>query len=104
MKKAIQIAVPKPCHENWNSFTKTSNGGFCSSCQKEVIDFTSWSDERLKLYFKNLSHNTCGQIPAGAAYSILLRYWEEGSFWVDLDLFSKLVPPIYFPASRGATK
>jgi hypothetical protein len=61
MKKNIQIAVSKPCHEKWNSFTKTANGGFCSSCQKEVIDFTSWSDERIRSYFKNLPRNTCGQ-------------------------------------------
>ena len=61
MKKQIQISIPKPCHEKWSSFTKTSNGGFCSSCQKEVIDFTSWSDEQIKLYFKNISRNTCGR-------------------------------------------
>ena len=61
MKKNFQIAVTKPCHEKWSSFTKTTNGGFCGSCQKEVIDFTSWSDERIKLYFKNSTGNTCGQ-------------------------------------------
>jgi hypothetical protein len=58
MRKNIQITVPKPCDEKWSSFTKTSQGGFCSSCQKEVIDFTSWSDERLMLYFKNRNNNT----------------------------------------------
>src|SRR5687767_3696305 len=61
MKKNIKIAVSKPCHEKWASFKKTTNGGFCSSCQKEVIDFTSWSDERIKSYFKNLPASTCGR-------------------------------------------
>jgi len=61
MKNAIQIAVPKPCREKWNSFTKTSNGGFCALCQKEVVDFTSWSDERIKSYFQNMPGNTCGR-------------------------------------------
>src|SRR5688500_13679905 len=61
MKKKFEIAVPKPCHEKWSSFTKTHQGGFCSPCQKEVIDFTTWSDDRIKLYFKNLSGNTCGR-------------------------------------------
>jgi len=61
MKDAIRINVPKPCHEKWNSFTKTSSGGFCSSCQKEVVDFTSWNDERIKTYFKNLKGDTCGR-------------------------------------------
>lgn len=31
------------------------------SYQKEVIDFTSWSDECIKLYFKNLDGNACGR-------------------------------------------
>ena len=61
MKKNIHIAVPNPCHEKWSSFTKTSNGGFCTSCQKEVIDFTSWGDERIKRYFKNATGSTCGR-------------------------------------------
>ena len=61
MKKKFQIAVPNPCGEKWNAFTKTSNGGFCSSCQKEVIDFTTWNDEELKAYFKNLHRSTCGR-------------------------------------------
>ena len=64
MKKNIQIAIPKPCHEKWDSFTKTSDGGFCASCQKEVIDFTSWSDERLKAYFVTPRNNTCGRFRA----------------------------------------
>ncbi len=61
MKKNIEITIPKPCHETWGSFAKTSSGGFCSACQKEVIDFTSWSDERIKSYFKNIMGNTCGR-------------------------------------------
>ena len=61
MRKNIQLAVPKPCDEKWSAFAKTSRGGFCSSCQKEVIDFTSWSDERLMLYFKNRNDNSCGR-------------------------------------------
>jgi hypothetical protein len=61
MKPSIQITLPKPCHEKWSSFTKTFNGGFCSSCQKEVVDFTSWSDERIIAYFRNLKGSTCGR-------------------------------------------
>ncbi len=61
MKKNFQIAVPRPCHEKYESFTQTSNGGYCFSCQKEVIDFTSWSDERIQSYFQNLKGKTCGR-------------------------------------------
>lgn len=61
MKHKLQISIPKPCSEKYSSFTPTSKGGFCSSCQKEVIDFTLWSDEQLKTHFKNLAGNTCGR-------------------------------------------
>jgi hypothetical protein len=61
MQKNIKLAIPAPCHEKWNSFVKTDLGGFCGSCQKEVIDFTGWSEDRLKAYFKKPSINACGR-------------------------------------------
>ncbi|MEO7988644.1 MAG: hypothetical protein ABI663_03830 [Chryseolinea sp.] len=61
MQKKIQLTIPKPCHEKWNSFTPTVQGGFCGSCQKEVIDFTNWSEEQLKAYFQKPSSNSCGR-------------------------------------------
>ena len=61
MSHKLRISIPKHCAEKYSSFTPTSIGGFCSSCEKEVIDFTSWSDERIKTYFKNLKGNACGR-------------------------------------------
>ncbi len=61
MKQNIRIAIPTPCHEKWNQFTPTAKGGFCSSCQKEVIDFTTWNEEKLKVYFKTMPTNSCGK-------------------------------------------
>lgn len=61
MKKKLHIAISSPCHEKWSDFTPTHHGGFCGSCQKEVIDFTSWSDEKIKEYFRNKPTNTCGR-------------------------------------------
>lgn len=61
MKKSLQLTIPKPCHENWNAFTPTLKGGFCQSCSKEVIDFTRYTDEQVKDYFKSRPQNTCGR-------------------------------------------
>ncbi|HEY9045122.1 MAG TPA: hypothetical protein VIN08_04470, partial [Ohtaekwangia sp.] len=61
MKNALGISVPQPCSEKWESFNKTSAGGFCGSCQKEIIDFSTWTDEQIKLYFKNRKQPTCGR-------------------------------------------
>src|SRR6185295_10334318 len=63
MKKQFTLSIPTPCNEKASSFTPTSRGSFCSSCQKEVIDFTSWSDERIARYFNNTT-NTCGRFKA----------------------------------------
>jgi len=61
MKKSITIQIPEPCHEDWAKMTATEKGKFCSVCTKEVIDFTSKTDEELvKILTK--SKNTCGRV------------------------------------------
>lgn len=61
MNHRIEIAIPKPCHEDWRKFTPTAQGGFCQACQKEVIDFTQWTDNSIALYFDKAQGNTCGR-------------------------------------------
>jgi hypothetical protein len=60
MKKSITIRIPKPCHEDWKKMTQTEKGKFCGVCTKEVIDFTSKTDEDLVKSLAN-SKNTCGR-------------------------------------------
>lgn len=65
MKNTLQLSIPNPCHENWESFTPTTSGGFCRSCQKNVRDFTQMSDTELIAYFRNAatkqSESMCGR-------------------------------------------
>jgi hypothetical protein len=61
MKRNFTLAIPTPCHENWNQFTPTQKGRFCGSCQKEVIDFTKWNEEQIKDYFISKPKSTCGR-------------------------------------------
>lgn len=62
MSKAFQLTIPKPCHENWDKMTQAEKGKFCSSCQKQVIDFTSMNDRELAAFFKNPSTGSvCGR-------------------------------------------
>lgn len=61
MKNAIQIFVEKPCFEKFEKFNQTSAGGFCDSCQKEVIDFTTMTSKELLNYFSNTKGEICGQ-------------------------------------------
>lgn len=59
--RRFSLSVPKPCHEKWEKFNPTTLGGFCSSCQKEVIDFTSWDEDQIKAYFLTSANVTCGR-------------------------------------------
>jgi hypothetical protein len=64
MKTSFQISIPTPCHEDWGKFTPTSTGGFCGSCQKNVVDFSRMSESQLVAYFRDLptdNQHLCGR-------------------------------------------
>ena len=62
MKNQFSLDIKEPCSKNYNQFTPTPNGGFCNSCTKEVIDFTTMSAQETIAYFKNnSSKTTCGR-------------------------------------------
>jgi hypothetical protein len=61
MKNTLSLSVAKPCHERWEQFTPTSQGGYCTSCRKHVTDFTKMSDEEITDFFKNNTTQNCGR-------------------------------------------
>ncbi|MBE7644409.1 hypothetical protein G1L02_00165 [Tenacibaculum finnmarkense] len=62
MKNQFSLEINTPCSEKFNEFKSTKLGGFCNSCDKEVIDFTKMTAQEISCYFKNnTSKNTCGQ-------------------------------------------
>ncbi|MEX6626085.1 carboxypeptidase-like regulatory domain-containing protein [Tenacibaculum salmonis] len=61
MKNKFKLEINTPCSEKFNEFKPTKLGGFCNSCDKEVIDFTKMTTQEISYYFKNNSKNTCGQ-------------------------------------------
>jgi len=61
MKKSIQLSISKPCDQNFKDFKSTKSGGFCASCQKEVIDFSKLSDREISTFFAEQNKGTCGR-------------------------------------------
>jgi CarboxypepD_reg-like domain len=64
MKTNFQISIPTPCDEDWGKFTPTSTGGFCGSCQKNVVDFSGMSESQLVAYFRDFptdNQHLCGR-------------------------------------------
>lgn len=65
MKNEICLSVPSPCAEKWEHFTPTLKGAFCSSCSKNVIDFTKMSEEEIFLFFNKRTTPVCGRFRPG---------------------------------------
>lgn len=63
------LTIPRPCHENWESFRPVEGGRHCGSCQKVVIDFTSMTEEQIITYFKSFPKNTCGRFRSDQLHS-----------------------------------
>ena len=55
-----KLNIPEPCHEDWQQMSPTQKGRFCTSCQKEVIDFTKLSSTEIARKTKNATQ-LCGR-------------------------------------------
>jgi hypothetical protein len=60
--KPIQIRIPSPCHENWDSMEPSAKGRHCAVCQKTVVDFTTMSDAEVIRYMATAGPNVCGRL------------------------------------------
>lgn len=61
MRNSSYIQIPSPCHENWSEMTATEKGKFCSSCRKEVIDFTTKSPTEISRLVSASRQPICGR-------------------------------------------
>lgn len=93
----MKITIPQPCHEQWQDMTPTEQGRFCASCQKTVVDFTSWTD---KMLFDFLSKKTveCGRFTTLQLEKELIFYKPSRRFYyiaAALSFISLFTPPPY---------
>jgi len=80
MKTSFRISVKKPCSQNFNNFNKTKDGGFCSSCEKEVIDFTQMTQKDLVDHFLMSNTKTCGRFKASQLNTNLIPAKGRNNF------------------------
>lgn len=59
--KKFTLTIAAPCSETWSSFAPTQDGGFCSTCSKAVVDFTSLTEQEIASYFQNQKPHMCGR-------------------------------------------
>lgn len=91
MKQSFTLKVNTPCSEKFEQFQATRAGGFCQSCQQEVIDFTKMSDQELINYFQNVPANICGRFsaPQLKTYTVPTSVNKQWKFsWLGAGLLS----------------
>ena len=81
LKKALHISIPKPCSENWEKMEQREKGRFCSSCQKEVIDFSSLGDKELYQYFANAKTIPCGRFHRSQLNTAIVPKEMKSNSW-----------------------
>jgi hypothetical protein len=62
MKSSFILKIEKPCTENWDSMIVNDRGKFCSSCQENIIDFSTCSDDEIIRILENTKGNVCGRL------------------------------------------
>jgi hypothetical protein len=61
-KATTQVHIQDPCLKNWNSMRLAEQGRFCKSCNKQVTDFTLFSDTELISFLADRQGSTsCGR-------------------------------------------
>jgi len=91
--KKINITIPEPCHQDWNIMTSTEKGKFCSSCTKEVFDFTHYSDEQLIKRFEK-EGDLCGRFNSTQLNRVLILQRKKNHIYMSYafsGLFSLLL-------------
>jgi hypothetical protein len=60
--KSVRYAIQNPCDKSWNEMTPETDGRFCGSCEKSVIDFTRMSDFSIVNYLEShRNEKVCGR-------------------------------------------
>ncbi|MET3026200.1 hypothetical protein ABXT06_05940 [Flavobacterium sp. UW10123] len=63
MKKKFTLEIADPCSENFDKMIPNSNGSFCSSCMKNVIDLSKKTNSEVaKFIAENKDKNICARL------------------------------------------
>lgn len=46
----MNLKIKEPCHENWDKMSISLHGRHCMACEKQVVDFTSFTRSEIILY------------------------------------------------------
>jgi hypothetical protein len=56
------ITIDEPCTQNWAEMKKEADFGFCRTCNKNVIDFTNYTNAEILSVLTRASTPVCGRL------------------------------------------
>lgn len=57
-----KITIPQPCNANWQDMSPVESGRHCNTCNKTVIDFSTWTPTEITTYLQShQQEKTCGR-------------------------------------------
>jgi hypothetical protein len=87
----LKIAIPKPCHEDWDKMLSNQHGRHCNACAKTVTDFTTMTDEAIKDFFINKKEEpVCGKFKNEQLSRIIIDL-PENILYIDMPLWKKFL-------------
>ena len=78
----LQISIPEPCSEDWDRMTPVDRyRRHCSSCEKNVTDFSWMTDREIHRYLAVAGNNLCGRFRADQLDRPIRAYVAPDTGW-----------------------
>lgn len=90
IKRAI-LKIENSCSQKWNEMEGSSDGKFCLSCSKNVIDFTFLSDKEILKVLEQATGKVCGRLNASQHNRLMVTHKSSRSFPVVYKLLTSLM-------------
>ena len=62
MKHSYSLKLENPCSEDWDSMQNRADGKYCPSCCKNIIDFTTLTNDEIIKVLESNNRNLCGRV------------------------------------------
>lgn len=105
----MKITIPEPCDQKWSEMQPCGSNRFCNKCEKQIIDFTYYSDAALKRVIEENKGRICGKFTKDQLDRELISSYRKQSFfavvsarWLGLWLF--LSSPFYSVKAQVKTE
>lgn len=82
----LKIEIPEPCSQQWLKMKETETGRFCNKCNKNLINFTNFSDKELADFIQNNKTKVCGRFKKEQ----LNKFYFEKKLIFKFDYFKKI--------------